>query len=421
MKPPSPEPRYRMGATILASRIAESGVSDKGNGAWAQTIRSAAAKGQRPNCLCTFPNPPMYLCRFDDRYVIKRMPGTGFLHAAGCLHYQPRPKPLFNAHPTPSAPSRGTNETGNLKLTFDLSKRPPRCLVPATSSLTDPTTARLSTLPGLSLIALLQLLWQSADLHHWHPAFEGKRHWWTVRNRLHDAAARFRVKAQPLLDRLYIPEAFSHAQKQAIASRQKAFLQPFRAQRQVGRELIVMIAEIKDITPARYGFRLFCKHAPQLAVFINQNLLNRLKRHHASAFALHQAHPHTHLMMIATAGITLQDAVCIEQCALMLVTQHWLPCASEPEVRLLEGLVQQGRLFVKKLDSDCRDRQTPTVLLTDTRPPTALFITETALNPARRQALADTAHQSGFAWRTFSPVETIWPELPPLEPGHDTG
>ncbi|WP_186149312.1 DUF1173 family protein, partial [Burkholderia gladioli] len=37
----------------------------------------------RPLCLCTAPPIPMYIARFEGRYQVKRMPGTGTQHKLG--------------------------------------------------------------------------------------------------------------------------------------------------------------------------------------------------------------------------------------------------------------------------------------------------------------------------------------------------
>lgn len=422
MKQHPAKPQYRIGATRLTARGAEGCGVDCVDDACIAPIHSADAKDSRPRCLCKYPNPPMYLSAFGGRFVIKRMPGTGYLHHPHCLHYQPPADPPFSVDSGANS-RRAVEDPFILKLAFHLNKRPSQAAPSAASDCPRKTALRPAAPQGISLIALLRLIWHSAELDRWNPAFAGRRHWWTVRNRLRAAATRIQVNKVPLPDRLYIPETFRLDQNLAIANRQRAFLRPFCAGRREGRELVLIIAEIKAITPARYGFRLTCKHAPQLAVFIDQKSLKVLRKRYASLLALHQAQPNSHLMMIATAGVTRQDAVCIEQSALMLVTRHWLPCESDAEARLLEALVLGQRRFFRNFDPSRydgpigQDEGIVTLLLTDTRPPTALLIGDRFAHRTSEQALATCKSLTGLPCRIWQPIDEIWPDLPPIDPG----
>jgi hypothetical protein len=424
MKQHPGKPQYRIGATRLTARGAEGCGVDCVDDACIVPTHSADAKDTRPRCLCKHPNPPMYLSTCAGRFFIKRMPGTGYLHHPNCLHYQPPAEPPFYAGSGANS-RRAVENPVILKLAFHLNKRPSQPGPSAASDCPRKNAVRPAAPQGISLMALLKLIWHSAELDRWHPAFAGRRHWWTVRNRLRAAARRIQVNRVPLLDRLYIPEAFRLDQNLAIANRQRAFLRPFRAGRRDGRELVLMIAEIKSITPAHYGFRLACKHAPQLAVFIDQKALKALRKRYASLLALHQAQPQSHLMMIATAGVTLQNAVCIEQSALMLVTRHWLPCETDAEARLLDALVLGRRRFFMNFDPGHSDGPTGqdegivTLMLTDTRPPTALLIADRFAHRTPEQAIAACASQTGLPCRIWQPIDEIWPDLPPIGSGGD--
>ncbi|MGN4119999.1 DUF1173 family protein, partial [Burkholderia gladioli] len=45
----------------------------------------------RPLCLCSTPPIPMYIARFEGRYQVKRMPGTGTKHKLGCDSFETPP------------------------------------------------------------------------------------------------------------------------------------------------------------------------------------------------------------------------------------------------------------------------------------------------------------------------------------------
>ncbi|WP_079211110.1 DUF1173 family protein [Brucella pituitosa] len=413
---PNPPAHYRLGKTRTMFDRACCCGPVSADATCLQTIRSAHATNQRAYCLCKLPNPPMYISRSDGRYVIKRMPGTGFLHQVDCLHYQPLRHLDFYTDPAADF-KRDADSTINLKLAFALSRRTRPSVLRAKSGRPDQISLRDPVAKGLSLIALLHLMWQSAELHRWHPAFDGKRHWCTVRKRLREAAALKRVKNQPLLDRLYIPETFSLEHKLAILNRQKAFVEQFAAGHRGEHERMVLLAEIKTMNAAHYGYRIWCKHAPQLPVFIDHKSHDQLRKQYASVLALHQSCPHTHLMMIATASITPQQALCIEQSALMLVSQHWLPFERDAEARLLDALVQGGRSFLKNLNPDCQNGLVASLLLTDTRPATALFIADGCADQMLKPAIIESWDQSGYACLTWNPAEQGWPDLPLCERG----
>ena len=51
------------------------------------TVAEAHARHRRPVCLCKPAGVPMYVARFGDEYLIKRMPYSGTQHAPACPSY----------------------------------------------------------------------------------------------------------------------------------------------------------------------------------------------------------------------------------------------------------------------------------------------------------------------------------------------
>lgn len=47
-------------------------------------LADAYLRREHPLCLCQADGVPMYIARFGDRHVLKRMPGTGVQHAPDC-------------------------------------------------------------------------------------------------------------------------------------------------------------------------------------------------------------------------------------------------------------------------------------------------------------------------------------------------
>nr|WP_237684364.1 DUF1173 family protein [Pseudaminobacter soli] len=50
---------------------------DAGDGAFDARLTDAFSRREHPLCLCQAKGVPMYIARFGDRHIPKRMPGTG--------------------------------------------------------------------------------------------------------------------------------------------------------------------------------------------------------------------------------------------------------------------------------------------------------------------------------------------------------
>jgi len=83
-----------------------------------------------------------------------------------------------------------------------------------------------------------------------------------------------------------IPEALSVDQRDAINARCVA--QWSQAIAAVGKpqHLMLLIAEVKEIAPARYGFKAVVKHVPDQAFALDEQLYRRLGRRFESALTL---------------------------------------------------------------------------------------------------------------------------------------
>jgi hypothetical protein len=68
--------------------------------------------------------------------------------------------------------------------------------------------------------------------------------------------------------------------------------------------LMLLIAEVKEIVPARYGFKAVVKHVPDQAFALDEQLYRRLGRRFESALALWGAADDIHMVMIATFSVS---------------------------------------------------------------------------------------------------------------------
>ncbi|MDR7096204.1 DUF1173 domain-containing protein [Hydrogenophaga laconesensis] len=317
---------------------------------FAEAIANAYAARQRPRCQCVPHGVEMYVARLagpHGGYIVKRMPGTGSCHAYDCPSYEPLAdlSGLGQVLGTAIREDPATGQT-SLRLGFSLTKLPGRSQMPSAggeseSVCTDGTK--------LSLRGLLHYLWDQAELTKWHPGFTGKRTWGTVRRQLLSASEDKFARGDSLRSRLYIPETFFLEQCDAIIARRSAqWLQALSAPSKP-QSLMLLIGEVKEIAPARYGFKVVVKHLPDQAFSIDQQLYRRLGRRFETELALWGSCDHMHMVIIATFSVSELGIPSIRELSPMLVSRQWLPIEDMLDGQLVDQLVIQGRTFIKSL------------------------------------------------------------------------
>jgi hypothetical protein len=320
---------------------------------FADAIATAHAHQLRPRCLCAnqdeIDGVEMYVARLAGThagYVVKRMPNTGSHHAPDCPSYEPPADASGLGQVLGSAISEdpATGET-TLRLDFPMSKIACRSTTPTRGVERDSVT---STGTRLSLRGLLHYLWDQAELTRWQPGFAGKRTWATVRKHLLQAAENKVARGDTLRSRLYIPEVFSVDQREALHARRVAQWAPAFAASGQSQHLMLLIAEVKEILPARYGFKAVIKHLPDQAFALDKQLYRRLGRRFESELALWGASEDIHMVIISTFSVAAGIPTIVEL-SLMPVTRQWLPIENGFEQQLIDRLVADGRSFVKGL------------------------------------------------------------------------
>ncbi len=332
-------------AYLIGGRRLEAGSPE-----FAAAIAAAHAARQRPRCLCLVGGIEMYVARLagtSEDYIVKRMPDTGSHHAPDCPSYEPPPEVSGLGQVLGSAITEdpATGET-TLKLDFALSKIAGRSTMPADIGERDSVASHGTK---LSLRGLLHYLWDQAELTRWQPGFAGKRTWATVRKHLLHAAGNKIARGESLRSRLYIPEAFTVEQRDAINARRVAQWSPAMAVAGKPKHLMLLIAEVKEIVPARYGFKALIKHVPDQAFALDEPLYHRLGRRFEPELALWGAAEDIHMVMIATFSVSATGIPSIVELSLMTTTRCWLPVEDGFEKQLIEQLVADGRSFIKGL------------------------------------------------------------------------
>ena len=317
---------------------------------FAEAVANAHASHRRPRCMCLLDGVEMYVARLagtNEGFIVKRMPNTGSHHAPDCPSYEPPAESSGLGQVLGSAITEdpATGET-TLRLEFSMSKIAGRSAMPAAGGDGDSVA---SSGTKLSLRGLLHYLWDQAELTRWQPGFAGKRTWGTVRRHLLLAAENKVARGDSLRSRLYIPEVFAVDQRDAINARRMAQWSQAIAAPGKPQHLMLLIAEVKEIVPARYGFKAVVKHVPDQAFALDEQLYRRLGRRFESELALWGAAEDLHMVIVATFSVAAAGIPTIVELSLMPVTQQWLPVEDAFEKQLIERLVADGRSFVKGL------------------------------------------------------------------------
>ena len=94
-----------------------------------------------------------------------------------------------------------------------------------------------------------------------------------------------RAKNVNLDSLLFIPEVFDLEQLQVINQRRQ---HAFKHLHDGGKSqpYMLMVAEVKDIAPARFGYKMVLKHLPDFPILLNNDIYQRLHKHFANELEL---------------------------------------------------------------------------------------------------------------------------------------
>ena len=368
---------------------------------------------QRPLCVCRKPHVEMYVAKASGRFIIKRMPNTGSSHAPMCDSYEP-PAELSGLGQVMGSAIQEDPTDGNtsLKLDFSLTKVGGRAAPLPSGSESDSVSTDGTK---LTLRGTLHYLWEEAGFNRWVPGMEGKRSWYVIRKYLLQAADGKRTKGTNLADILYIPESFNPEKKAEITQRRVAMMNGIATSVKGGRRLMLTIGEVKELGAARYGHKIVFKHLPDCHFMVNEDLHKRLQKRFGTEIALWDAIKGSHLVAIGTISMGTTGVVSLEEIALMLVTDNWLPVEHTFDATLLDGLIAAKRRFAKGLRYNLSSsRPLASVVLSDTLPaPTAMYIIPLGASDDYLKALAELRAESVLgSWEWDAGDASPMPDFP---------
>jgi hypothetical protein len=374
-------------------------------------LADAYRKRVRPVCLCKEGGLSMYIAHVGDHYIVKRMPMSGGGHDPACPSYEP-PNELSGLGMLMGSAIQVDPESGMsaLKVAFSLIKIGTRAVPGVGANATDTNAGDAKK---LSLRSVLHYLWHQAELTAWTSRWAGKRHWWNIRWHLIEAASQMSVKGGPLSEILFVPEPFRAVEKTAIEQRRTAALVPALPPKSGPRKLMVLVGEAKDFAPTRSGQRFIVKHMPDFPFLLDERLYSRLRGRFENELALWDADEASHLMAIATFGLTPAGLAVVEDMALMVVAENWVPYDSAYEKRLVDTLAKLSDRSVKGLRYNlAAETPTASAMLQRQSRPIALYVVppsaDDAYDEALEERIASRPEIGAWIWRTAEE------EMPPF-------
>ena len=377
---------------------------------FAEALAAMYVERHRPLCLCLTEGVAMYVARVGAGFIVKRMPGTGSLHAPDCTSYEPPAEFSGLAHVIGSAITENPeNGITSLKLGFAMSKLE----TPSISLRSDTLGASASAIDSgakLTLRGLLHYLWDQADLTRWQPGFAGRRSWATVRKHLYAATEGKVARGWALPTRLYIPEVFNVESCDEISARRSLHWTHAMPIRNGSRQLMLLIAEVKEIMPARFGSVAMIKHVPDQPFGLSDQLYESIGRRFEQELSLWGISEGLHMVIIATFGLSDAGIPTIEELSLMPTSAQWIPVEDVFELKLVSRLLQAGRRFSKSLryDSPAQRCLTTAVLLDTADRPSPLCI---ARPGDASRCIAKRGDDDAMPW-VWDVGQTTMPPLP---------
>src|SRR3546814_1117030 len=97
-------------------------------------------------------------------------------------------------------------------------------------------------------------------------------------------------------------------------------------------KLMIVIGEVKEIAPSRYGHKVVFKHLPDWHFMLNEDLHKRLQKRFSTELNLWDAVDGSHLVLFGTFGVGGTGFPNLQELALMTTAESWLPFESLYEI-----------------------------------------------------------------------------------------
>jgi hypothetical protein len=309
------------------------------------TLQAALARlhdtRERPRCQCVESGVALYIAH-HQRYVLKRLPGTGGEHHPTCPHFDLDDLPAGLGTLIGDAVIEHAPDAVELRVDFPLSRWPGR-QVAASSAGAGGCDVHVAP-QRFSLLAVLHYLYERARLNRWYPAMQGARNQGVLCKYLLAAAEEIQVKGERLADRLYVPEPWRAEVMDDIAARRRQKLAVLHAAGADGRfKMALVVGELKASEPAALGRRLLLKHMPDAPLLMEARAWARTQRLYGALMQAQEADTlrRPKLLVAALIHSVREQVYQVDTLALMLATDTYLPVDGPHELPLIERLVDE--------------------------------------------------------------------------------
>lgn len=345
-------------------------------------------------CLCNGDSKPVYMtmATVDKKIHLRRLPRQGGKHHHRCVSYGGISERASDLYTDDAICEKG--ELVHISLDGPLSEivGEPVNYEPAGREFKASKNIRRSS---MTMLGLLNYLWEEAALNIWWPRMEGKRGSWTIRPSLLDASeGRTFKNGRSLRNFMFIPET-TRAKESGRSTYNQAsedLLSHLRRIEGAGAPneacygiVIGEISRIIDPRPGQKSSGIVMKYMDQ-PFWDNHGVIKRLDKSFPNAMSRARARgpaskskvldqPATSatvaatykLMGIFAVGLNKnKDSVVLKQGAVMETTSRLIPIASDFEGRVELKLFNEGRAFEKPLVYDGERFTFPDFTLLDT-------------------------------------------------------
>lgn len=348
---------YKFGLRIINSQHPE----------FMNELGTAYSAGLRPLCLCREPGNEMYICKVNDKYVLKRMPGTAEFHSDECTSYDTYHDDSALGELLEGGAINEHQDNGTTLLKFDFRLNPLEDKKAAPQSDGEKSSVRDDG-KKLTLRAALHYLWTQAGYSVWPPRDGSKRYWDKIRAEILVIAQKKKSSTASLEELLYLPPAFSKDEdvETVSVSERKRFFATTRGKNVLPKHLKILIGPVKEIAASHGDYVMTMLHMHGEKFLISSTLYKRLDKYFSRELSLWKANEGK-LITIATVGLTNSGVFHVDEISLMTITNEWIPYETNEEYQLLASLVARKRVFSKPLRYNRKsERPIESAVLVDT-------------------------------------------------------
>lgn len=378
-----------------------------------ELIAAARAKHGFAICACSTHKRKLQIRTAPQSHLLYLAvwPDDGHNHTLDCPYY--RPDPATSAARWFDRDTLREDEQGrlHLSLSFSLDTQAPAAGRAGVAEGAPVNRHLVSDRVGLT--GLLSLLWARARLNQWHPSWH--RDWSRVRFELVRAAESIFVGrdllsaclsvVRPYRGRVSVPGIDLRAELDADAQKNPA-----------GRDARLLVAQMRRIATARFGFALTLGNTPK-PVFLADDVWQEFQSSHPveAASLLGAARPSGQVVGIMKVVPTGPRSVRVIDMAAMSVSNRYLPVIDPGLAPLIDALCDAERSFEVPLLYGPQRVAQPHAVLSDCASPRVILEAEGLANdPLSRSLRAMGLEEWRDEGRMVVPVSLAKPIAPQL-------